>query len=379
VGRTRDLRVDRRRIRLRGGVDHQVSQAVAALSALGALDSATAGSQVPVPPQAVVSGAPIAVLAEPGRGRATRELLGEAAWLARPLHGHVVLLGDGQLAVELAAAWGADRVVVAPDELDPARTAGAFTAWCAVNRPWAVLAPSCMWGREVAGRMAVCLDGGLVGDATELTLADDGRLVCWKPAFSGASVVEVRCDSPVQLATVRPGVLPLRVPRAATAGIEVLQVPDVERRPRVRYVSRRTEDCFEDLTTAEVVVAVGAGVPAAEYPYLRPLLDLLGGQLAATRKVTDQGWQPRARQLGITGRSIAPRLLISIGAQGVFNHMVGVRAAGTILAINHDPAAPVFDAADIGIVADWRHALPLLTAAVRDRTARSAVLTGGDA
>jgi electron transfer flavoprotein alpha subunit len=381
VGRVRELPVDRRRIRLAGSLEHQVNQAVAALTALGAFDPSSPAADVSLPARvAAGTGPPIAVLAEPGRGRSARELLGEAARLAQAQRGHVVLLGDGSVPGALATAWGADQVVVATAEgdLDRAGAAAAFADWCAASDPWAVLAPSCMWGREVAGRMAVRLDCGLVGDATELTVADDGRLVCWKPALGGASLVEVRCTSGIQMATVRPGVLPLRMPRAISAGIEVLRVQSAPGSSRVNYVSRHTDDCFEDLTTAEVVVAVGAGVPVGEYPRLRPLLDLLGAQLAATRKVTDEGWQPRARQIGITGRSIAPRLLISIGAHGGFNHMVGVRAAGTILAINHDPSAPVFEAADVGVVADWRTALPLLVAAVHDRTVRSTVLTGGD-
>ena len=85
-------------------------------------------------------------------------------------------------------------------------------------------------------------------------------------------------------------------------------------------------------------------------------------QLGATRKVTDQGWLPRARQIGITGHSISPRLFVALGASGKFNHMVGVRNAGTILAVNPDRSAPVFDWCDVGIVADWREVVPELTA-----------------
>jgi electron transfer flavoprotein alpha subunit len=381
VGHTRLLRVNRSRIRLRGDVEQQVAQAVATLAALGAFDPADPEPDLPVPAAAASpSGAPVAVLGEPGRGRATRELLGEAARLARIRGCHVVVFTDGSLPAQLAATWGADRVVTfdPAGERETALSAAAFASWCAEHRPWAVLAPSCMWGREIAGRMAVRLDCGLVGDATELAIADDARLVCWKPAFSGTLVVEVRCTSTIQMATIRPGVLPLRAPRVAEAEVAILAVPARPARPRVYHVSGGNDDRFEDLSTAEVVVAVGVGVPVTEYPQLRPLLEAFGGELAATRKVTDRGWQPRARQIGITGRSIAPRLLISVGAQGGFNHLVGVRGAGTILAINHDPSAPVFEAADVGIVADWRHAVPQLIAAVQARTLRPTVLLGGD-
>ena len=92
---------------------------------------------------------------------------------------------------------------------------------------------------------------------------------------------------------------------------------------------------------------------------------LLGAELAATRKVTDKGWAPRARQVGITGRSIAPRLYLAVGLSGKFNHMVGVRASGTIVAINDDPGAPVFSQCDIGLVGDWHELVPALAAALR--------------
>jgi electron transfer flavoprotein alpha subunit len=111
-----------------------------------------------------------------------------------------------------------------------------------------------------------------------------------------------------------------------------------------------------------MVIGVGQGVHPDEYADLEPLLHLLGGELAATRKVTDKGWLPRARQVGITGHSIAPRLYIALGLSGKFNHTVGVRSSGTILAVNPDPDALIFDWADVGIVAPWRDVLPELTA-----------------
>jgi electron transfer flavoprotein alpha subunit len=100
---------------------------------------------------------------------------------------------------------------------------------------------------------------------------------------------------------------------------------------------------------------------------LSPLAALLGAELAATRKVTDKGWAPRARQVGITGRSIAPRLYVALGLSGKFNHRVGVRAAGTILAVNTDRAAPVFEHCDVGIVGDWHEVVPKLARALAGR------------
>jgi electron transfer flavoprotein alpha subunit len=124
------------------------------------------------------------------------------------------------------------------------------------------------------------------------------------------------------------------------------------------------DDDLETLARAEVVVGVGTGVHPDEYSSLDPLLSVLGAELGATRKVTDRGWLPRSRQVGITGRSIGPRLYVALGLSGKFNHVVGIRGAGAVLAINSDPDALVFGSADVGIVADWHEVVPLLSAAL---------------
>ncbi len=135
-------------------------------------------------------------------------------------------------------------------------------------------------------------------------------------------------------------------------------------------LSDRRDDDVETLARAEVVVGVGTGVTPEDYGALSPLAAVLGAELAATRKVTDRGWAPRSRQVGITGRSIAPRLYVAVGLSGKFNHMVGVRAARTILAINEDRDAPVFGHCDVGIVGDWHEVVPLLQAALRGEATR---------
>ena len=113
------------------------------------------------------------------------------------------------------------------------------------------------------------------------------------------------------------------------------------------------------------MIGVGTASRPTSTTALEPLRTLLGAELGATRKVTDKGWLPRARQIGITGRSIAPRLFVSIGASGKFNHTVGVRAARHRARDQPRPDAPIFDAADVGIVGDWHEALPLLVEQLR--------------
>ena len=114
------------------------------------------------------------------------------------------------------------------------------------------------------------------------------------------------------------------------------------------------------------MIGVGTGIEPDDYHLLEPLRQVLGGApVAATRRVTDKGWMPHSRQVGITGHYIAPRLYVALGLSGRFNHMVGVRKAANVLAINADPEALVFDHCDVGIVGDWRTVLPELVRARR--------------
>jgi electron transfer flavoprotein alpha subunit len=238
-----------------------------------------------------------------------------------------------------------------------------------------VLAPSTAWGREVVARAAARAGAGLTGDAVELEV-DRGRqrLIAWKPAFGGQLVAAIEASSPVQMVTVRVGMLPALLPRdPSTPTVTELRAAP---RRRVRVLARTRDDDLDTLAEADAIVGVGRGVDPGDYEALEPLLELLHAELGATRKVTDNGWLPRARQIGITGRTVAPLLYVSIGASGKFNHMVGVRAAGTVLAINPDPDALVFGAADIGIVADWRDAVPALVAALEQAAAPAPGPTG---
>jgi electron transfer flavoprotein alpha subunit len=171
-------------------------------------------------------------------------------------------------------------------------------------------------------------------------------------------VAAIHTRSPIQMVSVRAGVLPLYEPRSGSE--PATSVRRVSPRGRVAVHDRTREDNADLLANAVMVIGVGQGVEPERYPELEPLRAVLGAELGATRKVTDKGWMPRARQIGITGHSISPRLFVSIGASGKFNHMVGVRSAGTILAINPDPEALVWGTADLGIVGPWDQVVPVL-------------------
>jgi electron transfer flavoprotein alpha subunit len=377
VGPVRVLDIPRRRHLLADApLDEQVRAAVAVVVEQGALDrSADVRTAAGVVPETGGAGPVVGVVVERDRERLTRELLGAAARLANALTGSVTAIVPSDLDPVPLGAWGADAVATYAADLAEEDVAAVVTEWARGAAPWAVLATSTAWGREVASRAAATLGAGLTGDAVDLEVVG-GRLVAWKPAFGGRMVAAIEATSPVQMATVRAGMLPLLGPRAVSTPVAVDVLATARR--RVHVLARARDDDLDVLADAAVVVGVGQGIPPEHYPTIDPLLTTLDGVLGATRKVTDQGWLPRARQIGITGRSIAPRLYIALGLSGKFNHMVGVRSARAILAINSSPDALVFDVADAGIVGDWHEVLPLLVEELRaaDYEAASSFLGG---
>ena len=375
VGKTRMSAVDRERC-VDPGLDlgEQVRRAVRTIARKGGFDASGKTR-----PRLVRSpggpGGVVAVLAEPGRDKLLREMLGAAGLLAAEINGSTaVVLPDATAGPSVdpvvnsaeLATYGADHIVRLAGAAVEEDVAAGLVDWASEHSPWAILAPGTSAGREVASRVAAHLQAGLVGDAVEFDV-EKGRLVAWKSAFGGQLIAAVHTSSGVQLATVRAGVLPtpeglypgeFRVPSEET--LEV--VP----RSRVLVTDRRRDDDIDVLADAASVIAVGQGVDPADYPKLDPLARLLDAELGCTRKVTDNGWMPHARQIGITGRSIAPRLFVMIGASGKFNHTVGVRGATSVLAVTNDPAAPAWEHADAGIVGDWQEVLPLLVAEIEN-------------
>jgi electron transfer flavoprotein alpha subunit len=382
VGAVRTFSHDRRPVVLTGSPAEQVHEALDVLESLGALATPRGSDGEGEPPVAApeasaptgaegplqgtrptgVGGGAWCVLVERGRLGVARELLSAARRLFGEAGGRVVAFGEA-IEDELGMV-GADEVVEVGGALAAEDVAGALTEWCGEERVSVILAPSTSFGREVAGRVAASLDAGLIGDAMGVELVD-GVLVAPKPAFSGVMVADITCTSRVQLVSVRPGVLPVLPVRGDRPAVRTRRT--VEPARRVRTLAEGRDDDLEVLARADVVIGVGSGVSPEEYHLLDPLAKVLGAEVAATRKVTDRGWMPRSRQIGITGRSVAPRLYVAVGLSGKFNHVVGVRSAGAILAVNPDAEAPIFGYADVGIVGDWHQVVPLLSAHLEER------------
>jgi electron transfer flavoprotein alpha subunit len=302
----------------------------------------------------------------------TAELLAKAAELAAALGAPVeaLVLGPGAAHADALAAAGADRVLAAEAAaLDPYTTdahAAVLADAIRARSPRLVLLASSARGRDLAPRVAARLGLGLTGDAIDLALDGEGRVRQMKPAFGGEVVAPILSRTRPEMATVRPGILRAAAPdRTRRAPVEALPVPEVP--ARVRVVSERplADASAATLDAAELVLGVGRGIggPAA-LPAIAALAGRLGAALAATREVTDAGWLPKQHQVGLTGRAIAPRVYVALAVSGAPEHVVGLRRAGLIVAINKNAKAPIFKAADLGVVADYAPLLPLLEAAL---------------
>jgi len=202
----------------------------------------------------------------------------------------------------------------------------------------------------------------MTSDCIGLEINREGQLVQLKPAFGGNIVAPIVSRTYPQLATIRPGMLTESESNPSRRGITVQVHPKLS-----EPLSRVEEEWIEDesnairLENSDVVICVGFGVGGPEnIGKVKDFAELLNAPLAATRKIVDLEWMPRQLQIGLTGRSISPRLYFAVGVSGAFNHMVGVGRANLIVAINNDPKALIFKNCDYGIIGDYAEVLKSL-------------------
>ena len=248
VGEVRRITAERHQNILSGPLKSQVRQAVALLEDAGADPLRLIRGSMPFDEVQVVPdgwqrrGPCVAVLAEPGRPQMTRELLNVASRLGSVIGAPVCALSVGKdFDARVMSGWGADEIVQLLDVVIEEDIACSAAIWCDRTKPWAVLAPSTTWGREIASRVAIRIDAGLTGDAVDLEVSD-GRLVAWKPAFGGTAVAAIRATTSTQMATVRPGVLPLLAGRRPMS-VPVHEVDGVASASLVHLRTTRDDDC----------------------------------------------------------------------------------------------------------------------------------------
>ena len=309
-----------------------------------------------------------------GLAQVTYEMLGKARELTAITQSEVTAVAVNPHAADYAAALtegGADRVLALDDAaLGPPCSRAAALALAAVverERPYAVLFAAAADGRDLAARLAARLQLGLTGDAIDLEIDAEGRLVQLKPALGGNVVAPILSKTLPNLVTLRPGLLSPALPEAAAP--VVLERPAYApfRGADVRLVGQEFQEDDEglELARARIVLGLGMGVGAENVAALRELARSLNASVATTRDVVHAGWLPQQLQVGISGRTIAPAVYLAIGIRGAFNHTVGLQRAGVIIAVNRNRRATIFRSADFGIVGDWEEFLPPLIEELR--------------
>ncbi len=321
----------------------------------------------------------ILVIAEQRDGRLNRaswEAIAGAQQMAAASNEPIVVAipGDALSAVaeELSAAVVAEVVTLASPAL-ALYTADGYTAalHAAITEltPTTIVLPHTYQTRDFAPKLAARLDRAIITDVTAVK-ADAGRAVFVRPMFQGKLTADVVPQGPAphvitfQIGAYRPdaaarGASPAPVRALAVA----VDTAAVRQKPEAPFQEARQA---VDLSQAERIVSVGRGIKEqGNIALAKELADALGAELAASRPICDAGWVPMERQVGSSGQTVAPKLYLALGISGAIQHLVGMKGSSTIVAINKDPDAPIFEVADYGIVGDLFDVVPALIAALK--------------
>jgi electron transfer flavoprotein alpha subunit len=300
----------------------------------------------------------------------TLELLTLARRIGEPVAVH---LGPGaEAAAAVLAEHGAARVLAAdaPQFTDylVVPKVDALQAAAQATSPAAVLVPSSAEGKEIAARLALRLGSGIITDATDLEAGADGP-VATQSAFAAAFTLTSRVSHGTPVITVKPNSAPVEAAPAAGT-LEPLAVTFGELATGTKVVSRtpRQSTGRPELTEAAIVVSGGRGVGGAEnFSLIEALADSLGAAVGASRAAVDAGWYPHSNQVGQTGKSVSPQLYIANGISGAIQHRAGMQTSKTIVAVNKDEEAPIFELVDFGVVGDLHTVLPAATEEITKR------------
>jgi electron transfer flavoprotein alpha subunit len=305
------------------------------------------------------------------------ELLGKARELADALHQEVVAVLLGHNITEKAAeliAYGASEVITVDHltlkEYITEPYAKAVAAVIKKREPEIMLFGATSIGRDLAPRISARVHTGLTADCTGLAIeAETNLLLMTRPAFGGNIMATIVCAKHrPQMATVRPGVMKSLTRDTSRLGKVTMfdaGLSEADVNVKLMEVVKEEKRCA-DITEAKILVSGGRGVGTPEkFAMLRDLADALGGEVSSSRACVDAGWMARDYQVGQTGKTVRPKLYVACGISGAIQHLAGMEGSDYIVAINKNPTAPIFEAADLGIVGDVNAIVPKLTEAIK--------------
>jgi electron transfer flavoprotein alpha subunit len=290
--------------------------------------------------------------------------------IGQPVSAAVIGQGAGALAAELASKQ-LEKVYSVEHDLLKDYTPDGYTIalrqLIAQAKPELVLFPHTYQVRDFAPKLATALDRVLVSDVVSHHV-DGGKLVLVRQLFQGKINVDVRLRGTAPwFASLQAGAWRADQVQAGSAPVEnfapQLSAADIRTKPLELF---REAQRAVDLTAADIIVSVGRGIKEEEnIAIVKELADALGAELAASRPICDAGWLPMERQVGSSGQTVAPKMYLAVGISGAIQHLVGMKGSRTIVAINKDPNAPIFEVADYGIVGDLFQVVPALVDAVK--------------
>jgi electron transfer flavoprotein alpha subunit len=318
--------------------------------------------------------AEVLVLAElnPAGGgvrKTTLEALTAARALGEPSAVVIAAPGTAAGVRETLAEYGAATVYVAEspeiDEYLVAPKAEVLARLVQERSPAAVVIPSSPEGKEIAARVAVKVGSGFLTDVTGI--AADGTAT--QVAFAGSTIVHSKVTAGIPIYTLRGNsITPEPAPAAGTEQQVPVSISDAAKGARVvdRVVEQKSSR--PELTEASIVVSGGRGVASAEnFAIIEALADSLGAAVGASRAAVDSGFYPHSFQVGQTGKTVSPQLYVAVGISGAIQHRAGMQTSKTIVAINKDPEAPIFELADFGVVGDLNAVVPAATEQITAR------------
>jgi len=296
--------------------------------------------------------------------KTTNELLTIARRLGEP---SAVFIGSGDAPVEALKRFGAEKVYVV-DDADikgylVAPKAEVLQQLVEKAAPGAVLISSSAEGKEIAGRLAIKTDSGVITDAVDVQAGP----VTTQSAFGGSFTVQAKVTKGTPIITVKPNAAaPEEVAGAGAVEQFAATISEAAKGAQIVNSQPRQSTGRPELTEAAIVVAGGRGT-GGDFTAVDALADSLGAAVGASRAAVDSGWKPHAFQVGQTGKTVSPQLYVAAGISGAIQHRAGMQTSKTIVAVNKDEEAPIFELVDFGVVGDLHTVLPALTGEITKR------------